>query len=128
MARQTFESAAFNGEEEKPIDPAFLSVQRKLRRLMLVGGATLGIGILAVLIALVYRIATLDATPPSPPAGGAVPTLSLQALGLPADAKLISTALDGNRLAMTYQTSDGTDTVVVDTRSGTVILRLKAGP
>jgi hypothetical protein len=128
MARQTFESAALNGEEEKPIDPAFLSVQRKLRRLMLIGGGTLGIGILAVFGAILYRIATIDATPPPAPANGVLPTLSLQALGLPADARLISTALDGNRLAMTYQTSEGTETVVVDTRSGTVLLRLKAGP
>ncbi|HVZ14662.1 MAG TPA: hypothetical protein VG894_09405 [Bauldia sp.] len=130
MARQTFESPAFSGEEEKPIDPAFLSVQRKLRRLMFIGGGTLGVGLLAVLIALVYRITTMDATPAPAPsaAGGAVPTLSLSALGLPADAKLVSTALDGNRLALTYQTSEGTETVVVDTRSNAVILRLKAGP
>ena len=46
MARQTFESAAFNGEEQKPIDPAFLAVQRRLRRLMFIGGGTLGIGII----------------------------------------------------------------------------------
>ena len=127
MARQTFESAAFNGEEQKPIDPAFLAVQRRLRRLMFIGGGTLGIGIIAVFGAILYRIATMDATPPSP-ANGVVPTLSLQALGLPADAKLISTALDGNRFALTYQMGDGTQTIVVDTRTGAIILRLRAGP
>jgi hypothetical protein len=125
MARQSFESSAFDGDDEKPIDPTFLRVQARLRRLMLVGGLTLGVGIIAVFAAILYKIATYDTTAKAIAAGAAVPTLSLAALGLPADALLKSTALDGNRLALTYEASDGTETVIVDARTGAMLGRLR---
>jgi hypothetical protein len=129
MARQSFESSAFDGDDEKPIDPAFLRVQARLRRLMLIGGGTLAIGIAAVFAAILYKIATYDSTSTRAMApDAAVPTLSLSALGLPADARLISTALDGNRLALTYAAGGGTETVVVESPSGAVVGRLRVAP
>jgi len=100
---------------------------------MLLGGGTLGLGILAVLAAIIYRIMTMDATPvPAIAATGApgtaVPTLSASALGLPADAKLISTAMDGNRLALTYAVGASTETIVVDTRTNAVVNILRMAP
>lgn len=47
-------------EEEKPLDPAMARVQAKLQRLMLIAGLTLGIGILAVFLAIIYRITAAD--------------------------------------------------------------------
>ena len=47
-------------EEEKPLDPAVARVQAKLQRLMLIAGLTLGIGILAVFLAIIYRITAAD--------------------------------------------------------------------
>jgi hypothetical protein len=47
-------------EEEKPLDPAVARVQAKLQRLMLIAGLTLGIGILAVFLAIIYRITAGD--------------------------------------------------------------------
>ena len=129
MARQTFESAAVDGDADKPIDPAFLNVQKKLRRLMFIGGGTLGLGILAVLFAIIYRIATPETTPPPAPTSASgttnVTVPSAASLGLPPDAKLVSTALDGNRLAVTYDIGTGAETVVVDTGSGAIITILK---
>jgi len=52
----------FDEEDEKPLDPAVAQVERRVRRLMLIAGLTLGLGIFAVLAAILYRIATLDAT------------------------------------------------------------------
>lgn len=95
---------------------------------MLIGGGTLAIGIAAVFAAILYKIATYDSTGRTPTAGAAAPTLSLAALGLPADAKLVSTALDGNSLALTYQTSSGTETLLVETPTGIVLGRVKIGP
>jgi hypothetical protein len=129
MAKQSFESRSFADDDEKPLDPAVLRVQARLRRLMLIAGLTLGLGILAVFAAILYRIATLDTTsavtamaPDAP-----VPTLDLAAIGLPPDAKLVSSALDGNRLALTYETGEGAEVIVVDMRSGIVVGRLKIG-
>jgi hypothetical protein len=47
-------------EEEKPLDPAVARVQAKLQRLMLIAGLTLGIGILAVFLGIIYRITAAD--------------------------------------------------------------------
>ena len=52
----------FDEEDEKPLDPAVAQVERRVRRLMLIAGLTLGLGIFAVLAAILYRIAPLDAT------------------------------------------------------------------
>jgi hypothetical protein len=134
MARQSFESSAFDGEEEKPIDPAFLRVQARLRRLMLIGGGTLGLGIAAVFAAILYKIATYDSTSADAAVGvrlapdAAVPTLSLAALGLPADARLVSTALDGNQVALTYATAAGSEVLIVDRRTGALTGRVRIGP
>ena len=43
-------------DDEKPLDPAMLRVQAKMRRLMLIAGLTLGLGILAVFGAILYKI------------------------------------------------------------------------
>jgi hypothetical protein len=130
MARQSFEGPSFDADDEKPLDPAVIRVQARLRRLMLIAGLTLGLGIVAVFAAILYRIATYDTAGKVGPMAAAAlaPTVSLSATGLPADAKLISTALDGNRLALTYQTGAATEIVVMDMRSGLVVSRLKIAP
>ena len=125
MTNQSFESPAFADESEKPLDPAVLRVQARLRRLILIASLTLGLGIFAVFAAILYRIVTLDAT--SAPAVAEGAPIALPALGLPIDAKLVSTALDGNRLALTYATGAGTEVIVIDMRTGVVVNWLKLG-
>jgi uncharacterized protein (TIGR02246 family) len=58
MANPNFE------DDDKPLDPAVAAVEKRVRRLMLIAGLTLGLGIFAVLAAILYRIATLDSTSP----------------------------------------------------------------
>jgi hypothetical protein len=125
MARQSFEGPSFDAEDEKPLDPAVLRVQARLRRLMLIAGLTLGLGIIAVFAAILYRIATYDTTGKAIASSAALPTLSLSAMGLPATARLVSTALDGNRLALTYAVDEGSETVTIDLRNGAVLGRLR---
>jgi hypothetical protein len=112
--------------DDRPLDPEVLRVQQRLRRLMLISGLTLGLGILFVFLAIVYRIATHEgsATPVATIEGAAVPTIARAALGLPADARLVSTALDGDRLALTYASGSEETTLVIDLGTMGVINRL----
>jgi hypothetical protein len=57
-------------------------------------------------------------------AAGAAVTVNLEASGLPAEAKLVSTALDGERMALTYETAAGNEVLIVDVRSAVVVGRL----
>ena len=43
---------------EKPLDAAVLRIQKRVTRLMLIAGLTLGIGLLTVFGAIIYRLAT----------------------------------------------------------------------
>lgn len=61
--------------EEKPLDPAVARVQARLQRLMLIAGLTLGLGILAVFLAIIYRITALDNKAPVAP-GAEVPVVA----------------------------------------------------
>ena len=63
---------------------------------MLISGLTLGLGLLAVFMAILYRIFTYQSAGAPVPVveGAAIPTVTRSALGLPADARLVSTSLD----------------------------------
>ena len=94
---------------------------------MLIAGLTLGLGMIAVFGAIIYRIAHMDASvPPAPLAAGGV-VLSREAVGLGADATLVGTALDGARLALTYADGAGTTVIVVDIGTGAVVSRVRIG-
>ena len=116
----------FDDEDEKPLDPAVLRVQERLRRLMLIAGLTLGIGILAVFGGIVYRL-MLSGTgaPAALPNDAATPTISLTELGLAADARIVSSALDGDRLSLTYAEDGGTTVIIFQMPSMTVVGRLR---
>jgi hypothetical protein len=109
--------------EDKPLDPAMERVQRKLRRLMLVAGLTLGIGLLAVFAGIIYRIATVDHKGRAP-AGGAL----LQAASIPEGARLVSTTAVGKDLVLTYEHAAGTTLVLIDGGSLAVLGRLDLKP
>ena len=120
-------SSSFD-DDEKPLDPAVERVRARLSRLMLIAGLTLGLGILAVFAAILYRIVTADATVKPLAPDAANPTLSLAAMGVPAGARLISTALDGDRAMLTYDDGAGTLIVIVNMRSGAVVGRFRVTP
>jgi hypothetical protein len=116
-------------DDDKPLDPALLRVQARLRRLMLIAGLTLGLGIVAVLAAVLYR--TFSAVPVLPVAPAVTAArLSLADLGLPADARLLASASDGTRLVLTYAHAGGNTLIFIDPRRLTVLgrLELPAGP
>lgn len=62
MAKPSFD------DNDQPLDPAVARVEQRVRRLFLIATLTLGLGILAVFAAILYRIAASDATPEVPAA------------------------------------------------------------
>src|ERR1700736_1184732 len=109
--------------DETPLDPAALRLHARLRRLILISGLTLGIGILAVFAAIVYRIAA------------GAPTVALRASAihaaasiLPAGARLVGTSSDGSRIVLTFEHTGGTTLITVDPRSLAVTGRLDLRP
>lgn len=114
-------SSALDEEDEAPLDPVLLRVQARLRRLMIIGGLTLFIGILAVLLAIIYRFFIRDSgeTVPPPQSGTiVVGEVTAEAVGLPSTAELLTMTLDGDRMALAFR--DGADTVTVLIDTGTM--------
>ncbi len=122
-------------EDEKPLDPALIAVQARMRRLMLIAGLTLGIGIAAVFLAILYRIVSDDDSPATPPAATVIPgavsapatmtTVSRAAAGLSADARLVGTALDGTRALLTFEDGSGLVLIGIDTATGALLSRTR---
>jgi hypothetical protein len=104
-------------DDEKPLDPAVERVQRRLRRLIMISGLTLGLGLVAVAVAIFYRLGT---------AGGAAPAVSSISVNaaLPAGSTLVSSTVDGGRIILTYSHPGGTTLFLVDGRTLTVARRL----
>ncbi len=117
----------FNDDEnDKPLDPAVAQVQQRLRRLMLISGLTLGVGMFAVFAAIVYRLWTYEPSQAEAlPPDAATPTIARSALGLAADAELVSSAIDGDRLALTWSESGGSTVIVFQMPAMTVVSRLR---
>ena len=102
-------------DDEAPLDPVLLRVQARLRRLMLFGGATLGIGIVAVLLAIFYRFFVMDPTGGSdnPPIGEPiVGEITAEAVGLAPTAVLAEATIEGDVMLLVFR--DGNDTVTVE--------------
>ncbi len=94
---------------------------------MMISGLTLGLGLFAVFMAILYRIFTYQgaATPVPVVEGAAIPTVTRTALGLAPDARLVSTSLDGERVALTFDDAAGSTVIVFDTGRMTVVSRLR---
>jgi hypothetical protein len=113
-------------DDEPPLDPVLLRVQARLRRLMLIGGLTLGVGIAAVFIAIVYRFFIMASTgEPARPAQMVAADVTAASLGLTAAADLVGVSLDGNRLALVFREGGDTVTVLLDAATMTVLGRFR---
>jgi hypothetical protein len=94
-----------------------------MRILMIIAGLTFGVGFLALLFAIVYRIMTMGDSPAASASGEGPAVVDLSGIGLPAGAELVSTALDGDRLALTFRTGDDFLLLVLDATDMSVISR-----
>ncbi|MFD1704678.1 hypothetical protein ACFSCV_16855 [Methylopila henanensis] len=78
-------------------DPRIRQVYQRLRRLFLIGGLTMGVGFLAVMSAIAYRVVKSNQ---------AAAGITEATLPLPAGARVLSTAADGGRILVTVE-ADG---------------------
>lgn len=86
-------------------DPRIQQVYRRLRRLSLIGGLTMGIGFLSVMSVIAYRL--VKSSPPSGVAAHAT-------LSLPVGARVVSTAADDGRIVVTVETEGRLSVHVLD--------------
>jgi len=88
-------------KDEKPLDPAMLRVQARLKRMIAISGSTLGLGLLAVVIALIYRAShsSSDAAP-----RGAAWASSVE---IATKGSVVGTSISGNQLAVTVNGPEG---------------------
>jgi len=96
-------------DEEKPLDPAVENVRRKLIRFMLVNLGLLGVALIAVVAAIVYKSRSETPDAPSVPAlraptdGGLVEGI----IELPIGSTIVSQSLSGDRVSIYVQEKDG---------------------
>ena len=105
-------------DDEKPLDPAQQAIVTKLRRLMLISGLATVLGISVVIGIIGYRLFNLEgrATP------GEVTAL------LPRGAEIVSTAVAGDRIAVTIRVDGGVEIRTFDLRSLQPTGRLRFAP
>jgi len=118
---------SFNDEDEKPLDPAVERVRRRVMRFIAINLGILFLALMAVAIAIVYRLGSRDeATPPAE--GAATPAGSVAAEGtivLPPGARIVSQALSDGRLAVQIETADGERAYLIyDLAAGSVVGRI----
>ena len=88
-------------EPEAPLDPAIARVQARLRTMMLIAAGTLGIGLIAVFVAIAFRVAKSGEEPP--PAGTPFQTL----VEVVTPGTIVSTEVDADRLSLTIDGPEG---------------------
>lgn len=92
-------------EEDKPLDPAVERVRRKLVRFIAINVGLLGVALMAVLAALVYK---------STSSGGSQSQLPASAeIALPSGSRLVSQSLSGDRVSLDAELADGRRMILV---------------
>ena len=107
--------------DEKPLDPAIARVQARLRRLLLIAALTLGIGLVAVFVGIIYRLS-------GPGDKSLEPTRAAGEAAYPEGSRLVSTTAAGDRVVLTYEHAGGTTLVFINARSQAVVGRLDLKP
>lgn len=127
-------------QPEPPLDPAMERVRRKMIRLLAVSIGVMLIGLMAVLVAVVYKINNRADTPaaeetrsdiPGQAAAPAQPEpqkLVESQVELAPGTRLLSQSLSGDQLSLeTLLPDGGTEIIVYDYRQSRVVGRIKLG-
>lgn len=104
-------------DDETPLDPATERLRRKMLRLLAVAVATMLLGVMAVLAAIVYKV-NQDAAAPRP-AGTPI------AIALPAGTRIEAVAIDGDEALLTLAGAGEDRMVRVDLRTGAILARYR---
>ena len=122
---------SLDDEDEKPLDPAVERVRRRVMRFIAINLGILFLALMAVAIAIVYRIGSRDETPPQA-AGAGAPAETVAPAGaitLPAGARIRSQALSGTRLSLHVELAGGESRLLIyDIAAGKVLSRITVEP
>ena len=110
----TVSAAESDEREDKPLDPEVEAVRRKLARLLMVSIGIMIIGLMAVLMAIVYKMSKSDGAAPPPAvatSGGMLQPAADLVLHLPAGAKIVSHSLSGRYLTAQVELAGGSSEI-----------------
>ncbi|HET7411484.1 MAG TPA: hypothetical protein VFJ18_02385 [Pararhizobium sp.] len=117
--------AKLDERDEKPLDPAFENVRRKMIRLLAISIGIMCIGLIAVAAAIVYKVSTTsEPKTPAATSDKAVPAgAPAEATAkLPAGFTVSDVRLDGNRILFYGKAADGVPhALVFDIGAGRIV-------
>ena len=96
-----------------------ISAERVIRRARQARAIMLG-GLGVLVMVLVWIVWQRQVKPPAPPA--------MHQIELPEGSRIVSTALDGDRLALTVETRTGTSILVLRVSDGGLVARIDVRP
>lgn len=112
-------------DKEQPLDPAMEKIRRKMVRLQLVSSGILLVCFLAVIGAIVYKVAIRPAAAPAAPIAGGLSVPSDQPLAataaLPAGFEIRSVSMSGSQILFYGSQNGGQKLYVYDLAVGHVI-------
>ncbi|MEL4376910.1 hypothetical protein [Brucella cytisi] len=139
---QDYQQGYYPEEQAEPqLDPAMERVRRKMIRLLAVSIGVMLIGLMAVLVAVVYKINRAPETSPAEEARSDIPGQAAPApvkpeppkliesqINLTPGTRLLSQSLSGNELSLeTLLPDGGTELIIYDYRESRIIGRIKLG-
>jgi len=107
------------GEEEKPLDPQAARIVAKVRWLMMIASLTTFVAVAAVLGVIGYRFFK---------GGERVPAVPDVSAALPADARVLSSAIGDGRLVLTIEVNGAIELLSFDLNTLRPVGRTRLGP
>ena len=114
----------YDNPEEQPLDPVMERVRKKMLRLMVISISIMMVGLLAVLFAIIYKFnSRSDGEIVS---AGQVPgSVAEINLGLPSDAEILTSSVEGNRIVLDVKSANGNrQLIIIDTQSGKLVSKI----
>ena len=102
-------------DEDKPLDPSVERVRRRLARFMAINLGVLFVAVMAVVVAIVYKLGTAG-EPTRTDAGGSPPGGEQVAMGrilLPQGARVTAQSLAGERLVLHAALAEGGSAIFI---------------
>lgn len=107
-----------SGDSEKPLDPEEVRIVVKVRRLMMIASLTTFLAVAAVIGVIGYRVFSGE---------GRVHQAPDANTPWPNGARIVSSAMNDERLALTIETSDGLEVRFFDLKTFKPLGRLRLG-
>jgi hypothetical protein len=106
------------GDDEKPLDPEGARIVASVRRLMMIASLTTFIAVVAVIGVIGYRVFSGEGRAHQAPEANAP---------WPNSARIVSSAMNDERLALTIETPDGLEVRFFDLKTFKPLGRLRLG-